>query len=288
MISYQAYRLLNESFFTLGVKSPNVVGIAGSNLQEAPMDAMPMDDEMGMGEEMPMDDEMGDEMGAEDEMGEMEPCFVCNQAGEEMGEDPNCEACGGTGWIPAEESEMGDEEMEAPMMGDEMGDEMGGDKEMVFMKKPMRKHMPIEDDEERFAQDMEDAIHRGQDHDRYRSDDSHYRDMHDDSHHQHDDRRKGVAAGRYHPDKQYMSKGGCCNKYMKKEDADFMSSLMNQITGDTKKNHSSGLKEDVLFAMEQPKEPQPGEVGFAPQGRVGGNLGTGFTADDIDLPTLGD
>ena len=101
--------------------------------------------------------------------------------------------------------------------------------------------------------------------------------------------------------KGYMKKDGkkakSCNKSMKEEscaDDDFLSSLLNPTKIDLNQKFGSGLDEDALFALDEPQdgvgeaEPQAGDVGFSPQGKVGSGLGGGYTMDDFsDMPTLG-
>jgi len=324
MISYQTYKLINEASFNLGLSQKPALGIVGSNLAEmglekkAPIvddeleDMGDMGDEMGMDGEEEMGDfppdeglegEMGDEMG--DEMGEMEPCFVCNPEGEDMGQDPSCEACGGEGWIPAE----GGEEGEDPLMGDEeMGDEempvddMGDEEEMVFMKKPMRKHMSPDELED---EENDSGYYSGgyDDHD----DTDDYEVMRDrdgnevgmsNAYDRHSDQMDQMKSMRHRRAgmRKHMSKGGCCGgrKHMAKEHVEednFMESLSEQLSGDFTNTYFSGLKEEILLAMqgeEESSEPKPGDVGFAPQGKIGDDVGSGHTMDDIDLPTLGE
>ena len=98
--------------------------------------------------------------------------------------------------------------------------------------------------------------------------------------------------GQDHNGLMFMNKGACrpCS-YMKKEDtivdedSAFMKSLLSQTRYEDQKN-SSGLDEEMLIAMGE-KEPAPGDVGFAPQGKLG-ELGGGFKMDDFkELPVLG-
>jgi hypothetical protein len=85
------------------------------------------------------------------------------------------------------------------------------------------------------------------------------------------------------------------NKKMKKESNEFLKSLTDQGKGNVRQKWSSGLTEDALFALENPNsnwqsdssdgtEAGPGEIGFAPQGRIGEIGGSEMP----DLPTLGD
>jgi hypothetical protein len=83
-----------------------------------------------------------------------------------------------------------------------------------------------------------------------------------------------------------MKKG--MKKGMKKEDHDFFASLKSQSKGTVDKKYNDGhteyqekgcTSEDVLFPhnnanedlIDNDNEPSPGDVGFAPQGKVGGD-----------------
>jgi len=74
----------------------------------------------------------------------------------------------------------------------------------------------------------------------------------------------------------------------------FLASLTHHAKGEV--HAKKGVNEDALFQIVDPNslvqgirdEPQPGDAGFAPQGRVG-EIGGGYTPDDFsDLPTLGE
>jgi hypothetical protein len=84
------------------------------------------------------------------------------------------------------------------------------------------------------------------------------------------------------PAPKFMKSGGrdkCC-KYMKKENNEVLDSLMKFHGGETNKKYSSGLqrvREDAMNApapkaSKKKSAPQPGEVGYAPNGRVGSNF----------------
>lgn len=76
------------------------------------------------------------------------------------------------------------------------------------------------------------------------------------------------------PSLDYMKKDGHdknCSCHMHKESDDFFSSLFNQARGEHGQKFNGGLKkEDFLLPppAEENKEPGPGEVGYAPQGRL--------------------
>jgi hypothetical protein len=145
MISYQTYKLITESSFALGIKSKPSIGISGSRLQEMGFERDDNPDMLdgGMGDFPPEDS--GEEMGTDDlnggegdmegdVQGESQPCPACNHDGakdeEACANDENCracEACGGLGWLPSDDEEMGDEEMGSELDGgEEMGDDMDG------------------------------------------------------------------------------------------------------------------------------------------------------------------
>lgn len=260
MISYQTYKLITESSFALGIKSPSSIGIAGSRLQEMGFerDDNPdmLDGDMGdfppeeSGEEMGMGDPNMDDMDGGDMEGESDPCPACNHDGskdeEACANDENCracEACGGTGWLPADD------------MGDDMDDEMGAELDGA------------EDDIE-MGGDAEDDIEMGG-----------------------DPSMKPQMFSR----KYMCGQSGCGTnmKKMRKEntspDDDFFSSLRSQAKGNIGDKNTSGIAEEILIAMDGQKqvEPGPGEVGFAPQVRMN-QIGNGFSMDDFkELPTLG-
>ena len=75
---------------------------------------------------------------------------------------------------------------------------------------------------------------------------------------------------------------------------DFWTSLTNNAKGETRKRFFSGIKEDALLQAVDPNyqaqtpDSGAGQVGFAPQSRVG-SIGGGYTQQDIqDLPVLGE
>ncbi len=79
----------------------------------------------------------------------------------------------------------------------------------------------------------------------------------------------------------------CMDKCESTDDA-FLTSLKNGAQRPQK--HRRITAEDSLIQPVAPKveEPQPGQVGFAPQGKVGA-IGGGYTMDDFqDIPVLGE
>ena len=77
-------------------------------------------------------------------------------------------------------------------------------------------------------------------------------------------------------------------KHCNCESDSFLDSLAKQTNGTQK----SSLSEDALFtAIDSPatdSSDEPGQIGFAPQGRIG-SIGGGYTKDDFsDIPVLGE
>jgi hypothetical protein len=70
------------------------------------------------------------------------------------------------------------------------------------------------------------------------------------------------------------------------ESDDFLNSLTKQVA--TKKSFSEESLIEPVADLQQSEEPQPGEVGFAPQGRVN-SIGGGYSKEDFaDIPVLGE
>jgi hypothetical protein len=88
-----------------------------------------------------------------------------------------------------------------------------------------------------------------------------------------------------------MKKAKCSDKKQKKhcncESDDFLNSLSKQ----TQRKGTKPISEDALFTKvdtNTEEETNPGDVGFAPQGRIG-SIGGGYTKDDFaDIPVLGE
>jgi len=95
------------------------------------------------------------------------------------------------------------------------------------------------------------------------------------------------------PKHQVKHMASCCHENVgtyKETHADFLANLAVNAQGDVRKKWSSGISEDALFQAVEPlaqQGPQPGQPGFAPQGRVGAVGAGGYTQDDIkDIPVL--
>ena len=76
---------------------------------------------------------------------------------------------------------------------------------------------------------------------------------------------------------------------------DFLANLANNAKGEVRRKWYSGIKEDALFQAVDPNyqaqspEAEAGQIGFAPQTRIGAIGAGGYTQQDIqDLPVLGE
>ena len=99
--------------------------------------------------------------------------------------------------------------------------------------------------------------------------------------------------------KKHMS-GKCCENFVgsvEETQDDFLANLSRNARGEVRKKFESGISaqyEDALFSPIDPEslevgvrpEPDAGDFGFAPQGRVGA-IGGGYTQADVsDIPTM--
>jgi hypothetical protein len=114
-------------------------------------------------------------------------------------------------------------------------------------------------------------------------------------------KRHMAKDGKSYMGKKHMKHG---MSYMKKEgletEQEFLDTLSSQARGEVAQQGKfySGLAEDALYAVDdpnqgladqQPPQPQAGDVGFAPQGRVGPNVGSGYEMSDFDdIPYVGE
>lgn len=234
------------------------MGMGGPEMDADPMGGAIEDPMAGgdaaaaiLGPEMGGDEMGGDEMGG-DEMGEEIPCMDCNPDG--TGEpDPECQTCQGVGFMP-----------------DEAGGEMGGEADpaaekmnfLDMMRSYQKKYMAAAP----AAKPMMAA--------------------------------QPKFMGKGHPmAKSHMKHCGTgCYESTRigtyqETDADFMSCLSAHAKGDVRRKWSSGLQEDALLqavdAQYAPAEPKAGDVGFAPQAKLGAVGGGGYTKQDIqDIPVL--
>jgi len=210
-----------------------------------------------------MGPEMGDEMGAMgDEMGAMGqpdiaaadmPCPECNPDGEMEEGDPECEFCGGQGFVTDDQAEMPEDPdaVDAEIVDEDPDSEMMD--LMARMQDYCNKYMP------QYSRKFMDK---------------------DESK---DEPKKGVCKGCGRPMPKCHCRKQCC-----KENSDFLSTLVSQAKGDVRRKYQSGLKKEDALLQPVESDPQPGQPGFAPQGRVG-SIGGGYTQDDIaDIPVLGE
>jgi len=255
---------------------------------------------------------MGDEMGL-DTAADM-PCPDCNPDGEMEEGEPECEMCGGEGFVTDNQMDMPEDPMAVDAgMEDGMGDELGVEGpagEMMDLMSKMNaycaKYMPAMMQAQMGAQ-MGDqmqpqmASHSRKNMSKIASNDSQaakYRGSSQSGEVRRPPNQIKVKS-RSFMDKDApcdCEKGCDCKKGCCKEDAgDFLNSLASAAKGDVHQKWSStGLKEDALLAPDepqqpqQPEEPQPGDVGFAPQAKVG-DIGGGYKMSDFDdIPTLGE
>ena len=275
------------------------------------MGDMDMGDEMG---DMDMGDEMGD-MDMGDEMGMEMPCPTCNMDGEMEEGEPDCEECGGEGFIADEEGGDLDVDMEDDMggMGDEADVEGEGlavsdlmhrmqDYMQRYMAPKMAAHMDsgseyMAADDNLAAKHKADAgsgeVRRPTHAIKAKARSFMSKDAHDKSM----KNMKNMDAD-LKKNMKHMCGGGTCENFVGSQTEthdDFLANLMRSTVEGLPQGGKSGLSEDALFQVvdqddgfPQAVKPEVGEVGFAPQGRVGG-IGGGYTQDDIsDIPTLGE
>ena len=249
MISYKTFKLLNESTIALGLGQKHSVGLVGSKLAE-----------MGFGQDVGAEDPTGMEgFPPEDPSSDLGGDMGDEDMGDDMGDEQGepCPACNAEG------------ENEEGMEGCEVCGGLGW--------------LPPEGEGE---EDMEPSDELTGTDDAGDMDQDPSLDDH------------GQKPMMFQ--KKFMKKsacGKCCNSYMHKEEAeetedDFMNSLNNQMKNTFDKKNNSGLSEEILIAMGEKEatsdEPAPGQVGYAPQGKLGGELGGGFKMDDFkEMPVLG-
>jgi len=255
MVSYRQWKIINESLgsFSLGVKSPKSVGVMGSKLpKDMPMGGMGDEAQDEMGDDVPMGG-MGDE--AQDEMGDDVPM-------DGMGDEMNAP-------VVAPEDEMDNPDfMDADYMDD--------DAMMNMQAMPKPTPPPMGDDMagmdgmgDENGDEMDDLGDMPQD------------DMDDDMGDEIDDMdavpgEEGDAMG---AEKPLMTAKPPMKKpqppMLNKEENEFLSKLISNGRGTVRQKFNSGLSlkmEDALIGTTKAtakKEPVAGEVGFAPQGKLG-------------------
>ncbi len=190
------------------------------------------------------------------------PCPDCNPDGDQEVGEEGCPSCDGTGFTDAEEG--GESDMASDMAG-LLGDDLGDDSDM-----------PVDD----LSGDVDPAMDQSSDaHDLIS--------------------RMASYMGKYMKKEsaQYEEPVAKTNvkaakKFTKNnEGSDFLNSLCRQTEHDANKKFGNGMSEDALFSATDPtydREEQPGQVGYAPLGRVG-SIGGGYTKSDFaDIPVLGE
>jgi len=268
MISFKQYKLLHEnlSTFTLGVKTPQGIGVSeapmlGAMMRKKMHGGVPHDEEDMMKKKPPMGGDMGDdeEGSPEDDMGTADDTDIDEPSDEEtpdMGDE-------------GEGEDMGDE---TPDMGDESPD-MGGEGEAEGppMKGPMKKKMPPAPPSPMMMKKMGYMKKEQMDHD----------EDEDEEDHKHD--KKGRDIDDEEEDEEMTMKNPtCCKKCkkcnkMKKEENEFLNSLKRQCGASKFAPDELGfwgpVQEDALLApsnnSEEKSEPGPGEIGYAPTQKVG-------------------
>jgi hypothetical protein len=302
MINYKEWEMINESFngMNLGLKNPANLGIAGSKFEEGLHDDE--DDE----EKDELEDDVEDEAGDE----ESNPDFVDNPQGPEKSFPPDdSEEMDG---LPTPDEEMlGDDDI-APELGDEnpFGDDgMDGDPAAMShddFAAALSKHLGAPPEEPEMDVDMDflndiDPQMMGGDETELSG-----MDMNADADPDELDDLDGEDDGEddftfdLDPDEEEDAAAANCMKYMhksgtKKEQNDsFLASLASSSKGMPRRKNNSGVTEETLFSALDPNydaqidQSSAGQVGFAPQGRVG-SIGGGYTKDDISsIPVLGE
>lgn len=214
------------------------------------MDGLPTSDEEMLGGEDDFGGDFGDEFGGEDDMGAEDAYFADDEMGDDFGgEEMGGEPCPDCN--PDGMEEAGDPDCPTCAGEGYLDDEPDGDgDDFAFAG--------ADDDGGAFADQEEDYMA------------SYMR--------------------------KYMSKDDKQNKHRDHchcEGNDFLDSLCRQAANPAAKKNKSGLQEDALMNLMDPNshfesEPQPGQPGFAPHGRVGA-IGGGYTQDDVkDIPVLGE
>lgn len=259
-------------------------------------------------------DEIGGEVGGE-------TCPDCNSHGDEVG-DPDCETCGGTGFLDDDHGgDLGGDENfldddhggDENFLDDDHGGDLGGDENFLdddddidvdgshedfagkmaaYMKKYMKKEnvyggQPMQQQMQQpmqpngvqpapvFAQPSQRRMVK------FMSKRGERSFMAADA------PKKRESRQHCHCESVgYDDANDCCTE------EEFFNSLIKSARGS--KRGKSGVSEDALFALADPNaeyargEPVAGDVGFAPQGRIGG-LGGGYTQADLaEIPTLGE
>jgi hypothetical protein len=266
--------------------------------------------------------DFGGEEGGDTGLESGEPCPDCNPDGHEEG-DPDCETCAGVGFLDTEggfgdeqlggESGFGDDDLDAAVEGPEETDDFA-DRMASYMKKHMRKEWNQYRENYVGAPAMAGTMGQNP---AVQQQMMQQRMMQQQQQQQQQPQQQQQQQQYPQPQPQmmrkkmvkFMSKGGersfmasekqrhkkpGWQKHCPCEQSDFLNSLCSQAKG--QRGGSSGISEDALFNLAGPDaeyakgEPKPGDIGFAPSGRVGSPLGGGgYTMSDFsDLPVLGE
>lgn len=278
MISYKQYKAINEAVmpsFTLGLANPSNMGLTSpfASFAEAKKKMFgdkESDDETGDGEMVKPSSEK-DDPDVDVDMGEEGDCG-CNAMSKKTSKKTAKKASKKKMWsdeddapeVEDEEEEdadvgEGDEEIEDDDMGeedDQSGEVLAGKGGMkngpvaggpMFSKKSKKKMCG---DEDKAIEDAEEDLGKDLD----------------------GDNEEGESEE--HKEKVLMSKK-TAKKQMKKEETEedtWWTSVKNMIgpTPDTKYNDGwTEYQTEDGFKVENPQEPKAGEIGFAPQGKIG-------------------
>lgn len=267
MKSFKDWKIINESLFPIGISKPNTVGglMGQHHIEEAKKKMKISDDDVSS------DDDSGDDV-------EEKSCSCNKNMKKKMKDSKQSpkDHSGEKSWSKEKKKKMGDE-----------------------MELPMKKKKPVVDDEE---DDIEDDEVEDNGDEEVVSDEEGDED-HDEGDEDHDEEGEGDED---HDEGENMKKYGFMKKGMKKKmkkgmkkkmqesdfyddlnkypnypkdhsqdnEAEFFASLQRQF-GKPLEKFSSGLTEDMLInsdnteVVQNDEQPAPGEVGYAPQGKIG-------------------
>ena len=295
MISYKQWKLLQENLDgVIGISTPSTVGVVSEN----PM-IMGMKKRMGADVPPPPEEDMDDDEDDEDEDDHPHDEEGEDVEGDEEGEDEEGDEEGD------EDDEDGDDEGDMGMGGPGMGGPGMGIADMLKKKKPMPGKMNMNYMKKEVKEDPQDKEMKAQNkkkdatcmkYDKKLSTETPMQEAKDKQDEEMIKKTKGSNM-------EFKSKGGCakcgmsskkskkCCK-MTKEEREFNDSLRDQLgisgNGTVKFEKDEygywiPVKEEVLLPVpedtneQENEEPQAGEVGFAPQGRIGGVVGRNFS-----------
>lgn len=223
------------------------------------------------------DDEMnldGDGLNG-DVGGEGDPCPDCNPDGH--GEaDPECQTCHGQGFIDdMHVGEIGGDEVDGDIDNMNFSSHMKNYQKKYMSANPMQ-FQPIQP--QQMQQTMRQEPQQFQQSQQFPKNP------------QLQMQKKFMDKGDKGVDNYAKKYCGVCKEnigtYAETQD-DFISNLASNAKSTMNKKWSSGFTEDLLMKELDPEyEPQAGQAGFAPTGRIG-SIGGGYTQDDINqIPVL--